>query len=99
MRWPMKRSWSVLAAVILTGCANDHKKQPTQKELATKQWNSARAGVMAGLAKDQYENGNIEKARQSTAEALRMDPTSPQLHLLAAKLAIESGQLETADAE
>jgi Flp pilus assembly protein TadD len=96
----MKRAWIVLAVACLVGCANDQlKKQPTPKEQATKQWNAARAGVMAGLAKDQYENGNIEKARQTTAEALRMDPTSAPLHLLAAKLAIESGQLESAEAE
>jgi tetratricopeptide (TPR) repeat protein len=95
----MKRAIIVLAMACVVGCAGNQKKQPTQKEVATRQWNAARAGVMAGLARDQYENGNIEKARQTTAEALRMDPTNPQLHLLAAKLAIESGQLESADAE
>ena len=62
-----------LAALLLAaGCSSSSK--PTPKETATKQWNAARAGVLAGLAKDQYQAGNFDKCRQTLTEALRLTP-------------------------
>ena len=88
----------------LVGCASNPSApeappKPTQKAEATAQWNDARASVMGGLADDQFKNGNFDKSRTSVDEALRLNPKSPNLHILSAKLAIEQGQLELADRE
>jgi len=95
----MKRLMIITAAMLLAiaGCSQD--KKPTQKEQATKEWNTARAGVLAGLARDQYQAGNLDKSAQTTSEALKLDPKNLMLHLLKAKLAMEQGQLEGADKE
>src|SRR3954471_9279797 len=98
-----KTSWLISAAVAsaivlgAAGCADKGRK--TQREEATQNWNSTRANVLAGLARDQYQSGNFDKCRGTLNEALRMDPKNEKLHVLAAKLSIEQAQLETADRE
>ena len=87
----------MLAVAMLVGCSN--KKTPTQKQQALKQWNATRAGVLCSLARDQYATGNFDKSRQTVQEALSYDPDNVNLRILSAKLAIEQGQLELADAE
>src|SRR3954467_14304890 len=86
---------SLVLVSAMVGCAGNHQK--TQREAAQKQWNGARAGVLFSLAKDQYSTGNFDKARQTVDEALKLDPTNAQIHVLGAKLAIEQGQLEVAE--
>src|SRR3954468_9509065 len=86
---------SLVLVSAMVGCAGNHQK--TQREAALKQWNGARASVLYSLAKDQYATGNFDKARQTVDEALKLDPTSEPLHVLGAKLAIEQGQLESAE--
>src|SRR4051794_24022696 len=87
----------VVALALLGGCGG--KAQKTQSEEAKAQWNGARAAVMYGLARDQYQTGNYDKCRQTLAEAMRLEPKNAKLHVLAGKLAIEQGQLETAERE
>jgi tetratricopeptide (TPR) repeat protein len=87
-----------MLGVLAAGCAPEAKK-PTSKEQAARQWNAARAGVLASLAKDQLEAGSFEKARQSLIEASRMDPENASIRVLSAKLAIEQAQLELAEKE
>lgn len=87
-----------LLLALVAGC-NNGKKNPTQKEQATKQWNNARATVLASLAKSQYEAGNFEKSQQTINEAMALAPDSAALHLLQGKLSLEQGQLERADRE
>lgn len=92
---------SLAAAVMaagLAGCQQDAKK-PTPKEVATRQWNGARAAVLTSLAKDQFEGGSFDKARQSINEAMKMDPENPAIRVWSAKIAIEQAQLELADKE
>jgi tetratricopeptide (TPR) repeat protein len=93
MRWKLYISLVLVAAMV--GCAGTHQK--TQREAAQKQWNGARASVLYGLAKDQYSTGNFDKARQTVDEGLKLDPNNEPMHVLAAKLAIEQGQLEAAE--
>src|SRR4051812_10044327 len=85
------------AVAFAPGCSNQHRQ--TQHEQATKQWSNARATVLCGLARDQYQTGNLDKSRQTCDEALNIDPTYAPLHLLSARLAIEQGQLERAEHE
>jgi tetratricopeptide (TPR) repeat protein len=80
---------------MLGGCG----KTPTQKEAAQLKWNQARAGVLASLAKSEYEKGNFDKARQTIIDAQKMDPDNVSLHILSARVSIETGQLESADKE
>ena len=90
--------FAFLAIVFLVaGCSGS--KKPTQKEAARQHWNQTRANVLLSLARDQYVTGNFEKSRQTTDEALVMDPKNPGLRLLSAKLAIEQGRLEQAEGE
>jgi tetratricopeptide (TPR) repeat protein len=84
-----------ILCIFLAGCSSTRQK--SQTEQATIQWNKTRAEVLAGLATDQYRNGNLDKAKETLDSALRMDSTNPQLHVLAAKLAIEQSSLEAAE--
>jgi tetratricopeptide (TPR) repeat protein len=84
------------ALLFVVGCSPMKNKQ---KEEATKEWNQARANVLYSLARDQYATGNFEKSRQTTDEALGMDPENAGLRILSAKLAIEQGRLEQAEGE
>lgn len=79
-------------AGLLVGCAN-HK---SSKQAAAEQWGRTRATVLLSLANDQFRAGNLDKCGQTVDQALAMDPTSVELHLLKARLQIEDGQLESA---
>jgi Flp pilus assembly protein TadD len=81
----------------MTGCQQQAAKGPTQKEMANREWNAARSSVLAQLANEQYRAGNLDKSRQSVAEALKFTPDNAALHVLSAKLAIEGAQLELAE--
>src|SRR4051794_1710684 len=89
----------VACAAMQIGVLGCENKPQTQKQAATKQWNSARANVLFGLAKDQYSTGNFDQSRKSITEALRLDPDNARARILSAKLAIEQGQLELAQVE
>jgi len=97
MRWKSTVVAIVLAASF-AGCSPAAKKQ-TDKERVTKQWDSTRAKVKATLAKDQYEGGSFDKARQTVNEALVMAPENASIRVLSAKIAIEQAQLEVAERE
>jgi tetratricopeptide (TPR) repeat protein len=84
---------AALASVAGCGMKNEQKIQ------AKKEWNSARANVLYSLAKDQYATGNFDKSRQTVDEALGMDPQNVGLLILSAKLNIEQGRLENAEAD
>src|SRR5438045_2826901 len=86
----------LMTVIIACGtCGCEHNKSvPTQKEEAVKQWNQARAGVLASLANSQYEGGNLEKSQESVNEALRLTPDNAALHVMAGKIALEQGQLD-----
>ncbi len=83
-------------AVAVAGCQSPKPAGP--QAAAKQQWNDTRAGVLAVLAQDQYRNGSFEKCSATLDEALRLSPQNPELHLLAARLAIEQGNLESAQA-
>ena len=89
---------SLVLSLPLAGC-QQNKKEPTPREKATHEWNSARAAVLFGLATDQYKSGNFDKSRQTVGEAMKLVPDSAPLHVLSAKLYIEGGQLEMAEQE
>jgi Flp pilus assembly protein TadD len=91
---------TALAGTLFLGAAGcGNKTHETSKQAAGQRWNAARAGVLLTLARDQYASGNFDKCRKTLDDALKLDPESPQLHLLSAKLSLEQGQLELAERE
>lgn len=89
----------MLVLALAAGCASQGVANESPKDVAHKQWNTARAGVLYGLAKQQYANGNFDECRKALDQALQLNPENAQLHILMAKLMIEQGQLEPADKE
>ncbi|MGA3065303.1 MAG: tetratricopeptide repeat protein [Tepidisphaeraceae bacterium] len=87
----------LMTAPLLTACAQH--KDPSQQQAAMTRWNDARSAVLLGLAKDEYDNQNFEKARQTVDEAIQMSPNSAVAHVLSGRLYIEQGQLEAAERE
>jgi tetratricopeptide (TPR) repeat protein len=87
-----------LAGILIAGC-DGGGLTPDQKAAANKQWNDARAGVLASLAEDQYKTGNLEKCQETLDQALALEPDNANLHLLAARLAIEQGKLDVAQSQ
>jgi tetratricopeptide (TPR) repeat protein len=99
LKWMLPVACGVALGLGVLGGCSETKKQPTQKQQATQEWNRARANVMYGLAKDQYATGNLDPARKTADDALRLDPDNGPLRVLSAKLAIEAGNLDLADKE
>jgi tetratricopeptide (TPR) repeat protein len=98
-----KRLFQTFCAVALVGLvaccgAGCNANQNNQNKVeGQKQWNAARAGILANLAKEQYENGTLDQARESIDNAIKLYPEAPLMHILSAKIAIEEGRLESAD--
>jgi len=85
-----------VTGLLLSGCSSVNG--PTQHEKATQEWNAARASALAALAADQYQQGNFDKCDETLAQALALQPDNIDMRLLAAKLALEQGKLEYAEA-
>src|SRR6478609_5594527 len=85
-----------LSLSLLAGCG-DVKQPPDSKQKLTTQWQGARAGVQYTLAKQEYEAGDVDGARKSCDQALKLNPKLAPALILSAKLSIEKGQLDRAD--
>src|SRR5258706_4285592 len=100
-RFIMRRKLIVVVALVLvagfSGC-NNAKKQ-SDKARVTEQWDKTRAKVKGTLAKEQYDNGQFDKARVSVNEAMKLDPENASIRVLSAKIAIEQSQMEIAERE
>ena len=94
MRFTKPTLMILSAALFAAGCSSN---EPSQKAEAQKRWGDVRAQVLAGVALDQYKAHDFVKCRETLDKALAMSPKSPQLHILAGKLAIEEGHLESAE--
>jgi tetratricopeptide (TPR) repeat protein len=88
----------IVALALTLGCENGPPKKTASKE-ATERWNQARAGVFYNLASDQFRGGNLEEARKTLIKAEKMAPDHLLVRMLSAKLFIEQGSLELAEAE
>src|SRR5258705_1210107 len=81
----------------ITGCAQQPEK--TAKQDGDLRWRTARAGVLYSLGREQFENGNLDDSRKTINSALKYAPDHVLIRLLSAKLSIEQGQLDVAEAE
>jgi Flp pilus assembly protein TadD len=87
-----------LGLLLTSGCSNQ-PKQKTATQEGVERWNKARAGVLYSLAKEQLETGNLDDSRKTVNQASKFAPDHVLIRLLSAKLSIEQGQLEAAEAE
>lgn len=83
-----------VAGLLLAGCGENKQ---TGKQQMTQQWQDARAGVQYGLARQQYESGNLNNARQSVDQAMLLNPVHVEAMILSARIYIEQGHLEPAE--
>ena len=84
--------------LCLTGCQQT-RIAASRTPQATLESNSAQAANLASEASEQFKSGNFARSRQTVSEALKLAPANGHLHLLAAKLRIEGGQLQIAGQE
>jgi len=87
----------VSAAVLMTtACSDMNKKHQTIKQEQYQRWNMAKLGVQFQLAQQQYAVGDYDKCKATLAEAMSMGEPHSGLELLAAKVDIEKGDLDSA---
>jgi tetratricopeptide (TPR) repeat protein len=86
----MKWLIAVLTTLLLTAGCNT-PSVPEAKQEAYQRWHATRAELIYGLAKEQFEAGDLKKAESKVSEALSLDPAYPPGRLLLAKIQIEKG--------
>ena len=84
--------------LILAGCQNGAVATQHQQSVdnANGRWREMRSKLMLQMAERQFETGDLDQAEKSLGDALAVDARSPQLYVLAGRVAIERGQLEKA---
>ncbi|HOW72005.1 MAG TPA: hypothetical protein PKY77_15505, partial [Phycisphaerae bacterium] len=79
------------ALTALTGC---HALAPTDiKKEAQGRWERVRGQVKLQLAQEHLQAGRILDAERQLKEALALDSSSGDVHILAARLNLERGEL------
>mgnify|MGYP005844823659 CR=1 FL=1 len=88
-------SLAAAAVLAVTGCKtqSNHEKNVNA---AKDRYLELRSGLMLQMAQQQFDTGDIDLAEKNTKDALTVDPSNPRLLVLAARIAIERGQLERA---
>src|SRR5436190_9802249 len=86
----------VLCLSVFTGCASKPPEKTATQE-GIERWNLAKAGVLYSLAKEQFENGNLDDSRKTLTKASAYAPKNGLIRILSAKVYIEQGQLEAAE--
>ncbi len=81
----------MLLASTLIGCQSNHEKWVNAAE---DRWLSVRTALMLDMAQQQFDTGDLEQAERTVKEAMTIDPTSPELHVLAGRIELEQGHLE-----
>lgn len=85
---------TMILALGITGCGpTTHEKN---KAAAIDRWTAARTGIIYGMAMQQFETGELEKAERSTNQILSAAPDNARFNVLAARIALEQGNLERA---
>lgn len=89
-------SWTVAGAVVLggIGCQTTSTRHTEAVEAAKTRWNTTHAELVVSMAQQHFDRGDLEQAQSKLLEALRLDPNSASLHLLAGRVALEQGRLE-----
>jgi Tfp pilus assembly protein PilF len=82
----------LLLGGLAAGCAT-HAQSRAQAET---RWNDVRARIKLQLAKQQFENGQVDAAATTVTEAVAAEPTLTDGHLLLAQCYLEQGKFAAA---
>lgn len=80
-------------AVLAAGCENHMQMK---RDEAKARWADSRAEMLTKFAQGAYARGEMTKARDQVDEAIRLTPKYAPLYVLAARLALEKGEPDTA---
>jgi tetratricopeptide (TPR) repeat protein len=84
-------SAAALLAPSLLGCQDTLVEE---KADAKSRWLELRSSMMLDMAKQQFAAGDLTQATKTVKDAMAIDRTSPDLHVLAARIEMERGKLE-----
>ena len=87
---------SLLAVVLLGGCANNKTQHAKWVDNADARWNGMRASALTDMAQGQFDAGQLDQAHATIRDAASIDPDDPAVHLLAGRIALENSLLERA---
>jgi len=87
---------SAVAVAALAACAAEHQKFV---EPAAKDFDRQRLDIMYQVAEQQYKVGDLAKCRESVKAALAVKTPYAPMHVLAARVEIEGGNLDVAASE
>src|SRR5690349_17570434 len=87
---------AVAAGLALPACNYMAKNHETAVSKGTISWNMARLAIIYQLAETQYKVGDFDKCTETLKEAFATKAPFAPMHVLAAKVDIERGNLEQA---
>ncbi|MBE3123819.1 MAG: tetratricopeptide repeat protein [Planctomycetes bacterium] len=87
---------AVACLVLAAGCGQTHFDK--QREEARARWTESRGKMAARLAQGCYDRGEFDLARRHVEEILKFGEPYAPIYVLAARLAIEKGELDDARA-
>jgi tetratricopeptide (TPR) repeat protein len=85
---------TLTATMVLGGCQTTTYTE--DKQAAMERWTAARSGVLYSVALQEFEVGDLDKARRTLSQAMSQDPSNPRFHVLAGRISLERGELERA---
>jgi Tfp pilus assembly protein PilF len=86
----------IIGICVLLGGCNTGPPQKEARQLAEQRFSHQKAKIKYLLAFEQFENGQIDKARDSASEAIGLNREEPAYFLLLAKIYLEEGELSKA---
>lgn len=89
-------SCSLALLVLIVGCNATPRTHEESKQLAQKRFNHQKAKAKFLLAMEQFDSGQIKKARESAEGAIALYPDDSDYFLLLAKIYLEEGDLARA---
>jgi len=88
-------SGAVLGVLAFTGCGSQDQHE-TLKVQQMNRWNMTRIGILYQLAEQQYKVGDYDKCTDTLKDAFALKANFAPIYILAARVQIEKGNLETA---
>ncbi|MBI1367437.1 MAG: tetratricopeptide repeat protein [Planctomycetes bacterium] len=95
IKWAWMLATALAVMGFVSGCAGQPKQSEARK-MARERWADARSKIMFAMAKQQFENGELDKADKTITEAISINATQAPYYDLAARILMERGQLERA---
>lgn len=87
--------WIALTLVLsLAACSGQPTNHQKNVQQAQQRWKDARGTLLLQAAQRQFDAGDLTQSTKTLDDAINYDPTNGKLHLLAARISLEQGQLE-----